>query len=325
MCILFKIKGYEKLKTIIDKSIQNKIGKDTKKKTNKKKIRHNPPKNIIKKRKLKEIKINMLKTNGESSNISTFELKNSKGNSIIGKNLLINNNNILNTKFNVNYNDYEINILSYNEALKLDNREYFQYYFSLLKMKHILIFSFYTYSDYNSKSIKIILFLFSFSLHFIINALFFTEDIIHEIYIDQGYFIFHLPIITYSTIIISFINKLIKYFSLSEKNISEIKKEEKDIIEKRDKLLKCLIVKYIIFFILVFLFLILFWYYLTCFCAIYYKSQIHLIKNTLISFSLPLLLQFVLYMLPGLFRITSLANRNEECMFKVGQFIQFIF
>ena len=45
LCILFKIKGYDKLKIIIDKIIQNK------KREGKKEIKSNPPKKIIKKRK----------------------------------------------------------------------------------------------------------------------------------------------------------------------------------------------------------------------------------------------------------------------------------
>lgn len=40
---------------------------------------------------------------------------------------------------NINrYNDYELNNLGYNIALKNDKRSYFQYYYSLLKMKHLL-------------------------------------------------------------------------------------------------------------------------------------------------------------------------------------------
>ena len=71
-------------------------------------------------------------------------------------------------------------------------------------MKHILIFSFYTYTDYNSKFIKIILFLFSFSFSFTINALFFNEKALHKIYEDQGKynFIYQILTILYSTIII---------------------------------------------------------------------------------------------------------------------------
>ena len=59
----------------------------------------------------------------------------------------------------------------------------------------ILIFTFYNNSDYNSKIVKIILLLFSFSLILIINALFFTENTIHQIYEEKGKFnfIYQIP------------------------------------------------------------------------------------------------------------------------------------
>ena len=53
------------------------------------------------------------------------------------------------------YNDYEINTISFQEASQNDKRTYLQYYASLIKIKHILIFSFNTNSDYNSYIIKI--------------------------------------------------------------------------------------------------------------------------------------------------------------------------
>ena len=64
------------------------------------------------------------------------------------------------------YSDYELNGLSYTEALKIDGRTYPQYYFSVLRMKYILAFTFFANNDYNSKSMKISLFLFIFSLYF---------------------------------------------------------------------------------------------------------------------------------------------------------------
>ena len=45
------------------------------------------------------------------------------------------------------YNDIELNSLDYEDALKDDNRTYIQYYFSLLRTRHILIFSFLLYTD----------------------------------------------------------------------------------------------------------------------------------------------------------------------------------
>ena len=61
---------------------------------------------------------------------------------------------ISNTK-KFQYNDFEINDLPYNLALIYDKRTYCQYYGSILKNNHNLIFSFCNNKDYNSRIIKI--------------------------------------------------------------------------------------------------------------------------------------------------------------------------
>ena len=188
----------------------------------------------------------------------------------------------------------------------------------------LIVFTFYTSNDYNSKAIKIILFLFSFSLYLTVNALFFNDTTIHKIYEDQGNFNlpYQIPQILYSTIITSFVNIIIKHFSLSEKKVLNIKNTKENI--NRAKILKYLIIKFIIFFILNFIFLILFWLYLSSFCAVYINTQIHLIKDTLITFGFSLIYPFGLYFIPGLLRIPSLKNKNKEILYNISKFIQTI-
>ena len=60
-------------------------------------------------------------------------------------------------------------------ALKYDKRKYCEYYSSLIKKKHNLIFSF-LYNDYNPKIIKLDLLFFSFVTDFSLNALFLDDD-----------------------------------------------------------------------------------------------------------------------------------------------------
>ena len=136
------------------------------------------------------------------------------------------------------YNEYELNNLDYEEAKKIDKRTYIQYYFCLLKRKQLIIFTFYTSTDYNSRLLKISLFLFSFALYITINALFFNDSTMHKIYEDQGNFnfLYNLPKILYSTIISSVINFIILFLSLIEKDIIKIKtKVEKDKINSTKK------------------------------------------------------------------------------------------
>ena len=233
-----------------------------------------------------------------------------------------------NEKKILNYNDFEMNSLPYEEAIIIDKRSYFQYYISLLKQKHLLIFSFYTYDDYNSKIIKIFLFFFSFALSYTINAFFFNYTTMHKIYEDEGVFnfLFQLPQIIYSSIISSSINIIIKALSLSQKNIIKLKKEEHNIRKQAFDILKCLKLKFVVFFILSFIFLLFFWYYLSCFCAVYINTQKCLIENTLISFLLSLIYPIFINLLPGFFRIPSLNSKNkkQKCLYNFSQIIQLI-
>ena len=75
-----------------------------------------------------------------------------------------------------------------------------------------------------------------------------------------------------------------------------------------------------------YIFLIIFWYYISCFCAVYKNTQIYLIKDTLISFSLNLLYPFGFYLFPGIFRVWALRDKkkNKECLYKFSSIMQMI-
>ena len=259
-----------------------------------------------------------IQNNNNSQNILNFNNKDNK--------------NIMNysdlSQYKLEYNIYELNNLNYNEALIKDKRTYIQYYLSLLKTKHLLLFSFCSPNDYNSKIIKILLLLLSFTIYLIVNALFFNDNTIHNIYIDNGKynFIYQIPQIIYSSLISIILNIILKTFALSEQNILELKnsKDKKLINNKSKELIRCLYHKFILFFIISFIFLLFFWYYLSIFCAVYENTQIHLIKDTLISFGLSMIYPFGIYLIPGIFRIPSLKTNTRETLYKLSKIIQLI-
>ena len=72
--------------------------------------------------------------------------------------------------------------MPYNLALIKDKRTYCQYYISLLKTKHNLIFALFNNDDYNSRIIKIDLFFIGFVIGYVVNALFYNDDTMHNIY-----------------------------------------------------------------------------------------------------------------------------------------------
>ena len=263
------------------------------------------------------------------------------------KNCYINNNNI--TKFNsknANFirslskyyenvsiknremlNDFELNSLPYNEAIMLDKRSYFQYYISLLKLKHLIIFTFFNGEDYNFKSVKISLFILFFSLFFTINAFFFTDTTMHNIYINYGKldFVYRIPKIMYSSLASFFMKSLLNILALTQKNFLDIKNKStfKESVIYADKVQNGIELKYFIYFNFGYIIIIFFWYYITCFCAIYANTQIILIKDTLYSFGISLFYPIGLYLIPGVFRMPAIRSKSKDkkCLYTVSALI----
>ena len=228
----------------------------------------------------------------------------------------------------IKYKESELNLLNYKLAILCDRRTFIEYYNNLNSIKISVLFAFYPMDDYNIKIIKICLFFLWFVIYFSVNTFFFNDNTFHQIYLDGGKynFIYFLPQIIYSFIICIIINNFIKYFSLSERNFLEIKNENniKKIKDKADSVKRCLIIKYITFFVLSFVFLIVFWYYLSSFCAVYQNTQIYLLINTGISFLIGSLFPLIFNLLPCLIRMNSLKNKNSETLYSISKFIQIL-
>ena len=296
-----------------------------------------------KKRKKKKKKRNTVNTRMMNSKIDTFnsqeiiEPRNNNNNIINFPTTKNDDDAVVNKSIKVKYkeileyNDYEINKLSYEEAIIKDQRTFIQYYLSLLRSGHILIFSFYfKNNDYNSKIIKIFLFFFLMTVHFTVNTLFFNDKTMHKIYIDNGSynFIYQIPQIIYSSVISSVISVLVKYLSLSQKVIVKFKQEKIFVLfdSKYQKLLLILKIRFISFFVVTFLLLLTFAYYNVCFCGVYVNTQVHLIKDSLISFTLSLVYPFGIYLIPGIFRRRALQDekKSKKYLYKFSQVLQSI-
>ena len=226
--------------------------------------------------------------------------------------------------------DLELNELSYKQALKFDKRSYCEYYTSLFRMKHLLFFSFWPSFDYNSRIIKIFLFFFNFTVSFIVNALFFNDDTMHKIYEEKGSFdfIYNIPQILYSSLISAFINGLIQTLAVTNSNFISFKQKatKSNVNIKKEETIKVIKIKLVLFFIISLILLVAFWFYLACFCAVYKNTQIHLIKDTFISFGTSMLYPFGIYLFPGIFRLCALnaKEKDKECMFQFSKALQLI-
>ena len=337
--IIFYIRGLNLLKQKINEVIQKKFGNKNSPQKNKVKKNNNILENRIisnkktkSKRKRNKKKDSLIKSNTTDNKL--LNKKKNKKNNILPANSLQNKNNKKLDAKTINNNnkpdtDYEFNWLSYEKALIYDKRSSCDYYCSLIGSKQLFIFTFCSFNDYNSGIIKKFTFFLSFALHYTINALFFDDSNIHQIYEDEGKYNFgyQIPYIIISAIASTlFLRLILKFFILTDKIVVEVKQQQNIILAKNKKKssLKCIKIKFAFFFVFNFILLGFFWYYLTCFNAVYKNTQIYLIENTCISFGLSLFYPFIINLLPMSLRMCSInsKNKNHRCLYNVSKFLQ---
>ena len=290
--------------------------KEIKEINNNKKINSQIKNNFQKKRKQKLINVHRLQT----IKSRTTEI-NSKKNIFKTK---------LNNKEKLAFNDFELNSFEYKNAILFDKRTFCQLYLSLLKVKNLILFSFFPVKDYNSMIIKLCIFSISFSIYYSVNFAFFNDEMIHKIYeIGGKYDVFYfIPKISISFAISYYITNIIKILFLSERNISEIRKQQTlsqaNVVS--DKVKRKLVIKYTIFFILGLIFLVFFWMLLSSFGAVYQNTQMFIFKNALISFAISLFYPFIINIFSCTFRICSLSSgkNDNECVYKLSQILQIL-
>ena len=122
------------------------------------------------------------------------------------------------------------------------------------------------------------------------------------------------------------LNSPLNFLALSSDLILKFKHKGTNInIMERAKILKKnLFIKFILYFIISSFLLLFFLYYISMFGVIYKNTQIHLLKDTLISFGLSIIIPFITNLLPGILRISSLSNasKNRECLYNFSKFLQ---
>ena len=218
--------------------------------------------------------------------------------------------------------------MKYEKAIKYDKRSFLRIYLDLLKREHIIIFTFINCNDYNLLNIKLVRFIFYFSTDMAMNAIFFSDDSMHKIFLNYGKydFIQQIPQIIYSTIVSQLLEVFLCFLTMTDKYFYLIKNLTKvDDSIKIKKIFRCINMKLTFFFIFTFIFLSFYWYIIASFCAVYQNTQYIFIKDSLSSFFIGLLYPFVLYLIPSGLRICTIKNpkKNLRCIYKLSDIIPF--
>ena len=220
--------------------------------------------------------------------------------------------------------DSQLNFAPFKAAFNGDKRSFIQYYWSLLKMKQICIFTFYTSEDYILRSTKIALFILFVAFYFAFTALFFNDNIMRSIYLYKGNTsaAVHIPNIILSSLCCIIMNLIVRFVCLNERDINKVFQESnpekrKSLSEKTRRLSKLIL---FIFFGVAAILIGLCWYYVSAFCAVFKNSQGRYFLNVFIAFLVCNIWPCVTSLIPAFLRVKAI-NDGSETLYNVSRII----
>ena len=256
--------------------------------------------------------------------------------------------NLINININYNKNDLKkklyipnesihiLNIYEFKEALKYDKRSFCSIYYIFLISKQVIMHAFLYKSPIEQFPTRLSILKFILGCDLAVNAFFYTDNKISERYHSlKSILIFGLTnniLAILLAILIGYIflllfanlnnstNEIRKIFRNEEEKIKKDNKykvslkTKKEIILEVKKIIKKFKIKITIFYILEFIFMILFWFYITMFCYIYNKTKISWLVNTLITIIIRILLDLFMNLLFALFYKLSIIIKSS-CLY----------
>ena len=191
------------------------------------------------------------------------------------------------------FTDDDLDNLALEDAKNIDKRTFCYFYWNQIKDKEDVINMIFNSSNLESYQIRVIIFLFGMSLYFFINALFFIESYIANIFLRKGKYSFmevlenEFKRCLYSQIISFIVDMFENCMNNPTKRLEICLKKEKDPIiylKKSSLILKSMRKLHFIFLIFNFCLMFLFWYFLSAFCVVKYNSRFNWLVGGLITF-----------------------------------------
>ena len=222
------------------------------------------------------------------------------------------------------YEDDQLNFAPYGDSYGKDTRSFLQTYWSFLKFKQSILFTFYTKSDGILRSTKVALFILFVGFYMAFTALFFSDSIMRKIYIYKGNpsAAVHVLNIVLSSLCSSIAMIIVRFICLNEREIHNALREKNRDERKKlaDRARKIATIKLYIFFAVAGLLMLLCWYYVAAFCAVFKNSQKNYLINFVVCFIICNLWPVVTSFIPTGLRKYSLNNYNET-LYKVSQWV----
>ena len=224
-------------------------------------------------------------------------------------------------------NKKELNTIPYSKALRVDNRNFFQIFISVIFNEIKIISIFYYKHPYDHCSIILSKYIFELCLDLTLNCILYTEDVISEKYNNNGSIKFFTTLSLsfmsniISSIIAFFISKLAEYVEFLENIINEVNDKPYYFLNIL-RFKKLLSINLGTFFFVQFVINIGMCYYLMIFCTVYHKTQGSIMINYITGFIESFIISFALPLITSLMRIISIRYKFKYIYYTSKYFFE---
>ena len=273
---------------------------------------------------------NLLKTNKKKpKNMITFNDKIKSNKKLIKSNKIKNNKYLNNSsmplKNEINLEQYlmtSLDELEFDELIDKENRAFMRMFLDRLKVSQMIVDLFCNKNWIVPKSIKLIFFIVMIDLYLVVNALFYNEAYITNLYYldkEENFFTFvprSLNRIIYTSVASSVLDFIISLLFPTENKIKKILiRKKKNITEMKNKVfvsMKNIINNYWIFIIISYILTIFSWYYISCFNNVYPYLKIEWIKSSIFIFIIMQIISIFGCFLFAFLRYLSIKCKSEK-------------
>ena len=211
----------------------------------------------------------------------------------------------------------DFNTIPFTQALRVDKRNYFKMFISVLAHEISIINIFYYKNPFRHLSIALSIYIFELTLDLALNCLLYTDDVVSKKFHNNGSIEYitslSLSFISnvFSSLISSILDKLANYDEVLENII-------KNSVTKRSyylyivKFKKYLFINLVLFFFVEIIINIYLCYYMIIFCFVYQKAQGNIMINYIIGISESIAISLFLAIIISLIRYISIIKNLKS-------------
>ena len=210
----------------------------------------------------------------------------------------------------------ELNTIPFTQALRIDNRNFFEIFLSVLIHEVKIMSIFYYRSPFSHLSITLSIYLFELCLDLTLNCLLYTDDVVSQKYNNNGSITFFTSLSLsfmsniFASIISFIVGKLIDYNEILELIIRDVAFKNQYLLNIV-KFKKYLILKLIGFYLVQTIINLSMCYYLMIFCTVYNKTQGSIMLNYLLGIAESMAISLGFTIIISLIRFLSLKYKSK--------------